>query len=173
MYNEESKPIRGINVPLTPLDIYNKEFKRSVRGYSEDEVNEFLDEIVRDYEALIRENEEVKKNSAGMSDRLEEYRKLEVTLQNTLVVAQSTAEEVKAAARKEADLIIREAEGKAEEMINRAQARVREIMQEFERLQRETEQFRARVRSLLESQIALFLDDRAMRPDRVLTRSED
>ncbi len=173
MYNEESKPVRGISVPLTPLDIYNKEFKRSVRGYSEDEVNEFLDEIVRDYEALIRENDELKKNSAGMSDRLEEYRKLEVTLQNTLVVAQSTAEEVKTAARKEADLIIREAEGKAEEMVNRAQARVREVMQEYERLQRETEQFRARVRSLLESQIALFLDDRAMKPDRVLTRSQD
>jgi len=160
-------------VPLTPLDIYNKEFKRSVRGYSEDEVNEFLDEVVRDYEALIRENDELKQNTSGMSDRLEEYRKLEVTLQNTLVVAQSTAEEVKLAARKEADLVIREAEGKAQEMIHRAEARVRETMQEFERLQRETDQFRARVRSLLESQIALFLDDRVMRPDRQLTRAED
>lgn len=160
-------------MPLTPLDIYNKEFKRSVRGYSEDEVNEFLDEVVRDYESLIRENDELKQSTAGMSDRLEEYRKLEVTLQNTLVVAQSTAEEVKAASRKEADLIIREAESKAQDMIRRAEVRVREIMQEFERLQRETEQFRARVRSLLESQIALFLDDRAMKPDRALNRGDD
>ncbi len=160
-------------MPLTPLDIYNKEFKRSVRGYSEDEVNEFLDEVVRDYESLIRENDELKQSTAGMSDRLEEYRKLEVTLQNTLVVAQSTAEEVKAASRKEADLIIREAESKAQDMIHRAEIRVREIMQEFERLQRETEQFRARVRSLLESQIALFLDDRAMKPDRALNRGDD
>ncbi|MCL5066721.1 MAG: DivIVA domain-containing protein [Firmicutes bacterium] len=160
-------------MPLTPLDIYNKEFKRSVRGYSEDEVNEFLDEVVRDYEALIRENDELKQNTAGMTERLEEYRKLEVTLQNTLVVAQSTAEEVKLAARKEADLVIREAEGKAQEMIHRAETRVREIMQEFERLQRETDQFRARVRSLLESQIALFLDDRAMKPDRQLGRADD
>ena len=163
----------GYEVPLTPLDIYNKEFKRSVRGYSEDEVNEFLDEIVRDYEALIRENDELKQSTAGMTDRLEEYRKLEVTLQNTLVVAQSTAEEVKVAARKEADLIIREADAKAEEMVHRAESRVREIMQEFERLQRETDQFRARVRSLLESQIALFLDDRAMKPDRMLSRADD
>jgi len=163
----------GYSVPLTPLDIYNKEFKRSVRGYSEDEVNEFLDEVVRDYEALIRENDELKQNTAGMTERLEEYRKLEVTLQNTLVVAQSTAEEVKLAARKEADLVIREAEGKAQEMIHRAETRVREIMQEFERLQRETDQFRARVRSLLESQIALFLDDRAMKPDRQLSRADD
>ncbi len=160
-------------MPLTPLDIYNKEFKRSVRGYSEDEVNEFLDEVVRDYEALIRENDELKQSTSGMSDRLEEYRKLEVTLQNTLVVAQSTAEEVKTAARKEADLIIREAEGKAQEMVHRAETRVREIMQEYERLQRETDQFRARVRSLLESQIALFLDDRAMKPERILGRNED
>lgn len=160
-------------MPLTPLDIYNKEFKRSVRGYSEDEVNEFLDEIVRDYEALIRENDELKQSTAGMADRLEEYRKIEATLQSTLLVAQSTAEEVKTAARKEADLIIREAEAKAEDMVQRAQARVREIMQDYERLQRETEQFRARVRSLLESQIALFLDDRAMKPERALGRSEE
>ena len=160
-------------MPLTVLDIANKEFKTSLRGYNQDEVDEFLDEVMRDYEALMRENDELRQNTSGMGEKLEQYRTLEHTLQNTLVVAQSTAEEVKAAARKEADLIIREAEGKAEEMVNRAQARVREVMQEYERLQRETEQFRARVRSLLESQIALFLDDRAMRPDRVLTRSED
>lgn len=42
-------------VPLTPLDIHNKEFSRGFRGYDEDEVNEFLDQIIKDYEMLIRE----------------------------------------------------------------------------------------------------------------------
>lgn len=145
-------------MPLTPLDIVNKEFKKTLRGYSEDEVNEFLDEVVRDYEAIIRENDELKENTLGMTERLEQYRKLEATLQNTLVVAQSTADEVKAAARKEAELAIREAEAKAEDIVRQAENRVRESYQELERLRRESEQFKARIRSLLEAQLAMLTE---------------
>lgn len=143
-------------MPLTPLDIVNKEFKHGFRGYSEDDVNEFLDEIVRDFEALIRENDELKENTSGMTERLEQYRKLEATLQSTLVVAQQTAEEVKVAARKEAELIIREAESKAQQIVLQAEDRSKATVQEFERIKRESEQFKARVKSLLESQLSLL-----------------
>jgi cell division initiation protein len=143
-------------MPLTPLDIVNKEFKHGFRGYSEDEVNEFLDEIVRDYEALIRENDELKENTSGMTERLEQYRKLEATLQNTLVVAQQTAEEVKMAARKEAELIVREAESKAQEIINQAEERSRNAIRELDQLRRETEKYRVQVKSLLESQLSIL-----------------
>lgn len=143
-------------MPLTPLDIVNKEFKHGFRGYSEDEVNEFLDEIVRDFEALIRENDELKENTSGMTERLEQYRKLEATLQSTLVVAQQTAEEVKVAARKEAELIVREAESKAQQVILQAEDKSKAALQEFDRLRRESDQFKARVRSLLDSQLALL-----------------
>ncbi len=145
-------------MPLTPLDIVNKEFKHGFRGYSEDDVNEFLDEIVRDFEALIRENDELKENTSGMTERLEQYRKLEATLQSTLVVAQQTAEEVKVAARKEAELIIREAESKAQQIVLQAEDKSKATIQEFERLKRESEQFRARVKSLLESQLSLLAE---------------
>ncbi len=143
-------------MPLTPLDIVNKEFKHGFRGYSEDEVNEFLDEIVRDFEALIRENDELKENTSGMTERLEQYRKLESTLQSTLVVAQQTAEEVKVAARKEAELIVREAESKAQQIILQAEDKMKATLQEFERIRRDSDQFKARVRSLLESQLAML-----------------
>ncbi|PSR29998.1 cell division initiation protein [Sulfobacillus thermosulfidooxidans DSM 9293] len=145
-------------MPLTPLDIVNKEFKHGFRGYNEDDVNEFLDEIVRDYEALIRENDELKENTSGMTERLEQYRKLEATLQNTLVIAQQTAEEVKAAARKEAELIVREAEAKAEEIIRNAEARVREAENQLSQLRYETEKFRAQIKSLLEAQLRLVTE---------------
>ena len=145
-------------MPLTPLDIVNKEFKHGFRGYSEDDVNEFLDEIVRDFEALIRENDELKENTSGMTERLEQYRKLEATLQSTLGVAQQTAEEVKVAARKEAELIIREAESKAQQIVLQAEDKSKATIQEFERLKRESEQFRARVKSLLESQLSLLAE---------------
>ncbi|OLZ09788.1 DivIVA domain-containing protein [Sulfobacillus thermosulfidooxidans] len=145
-------------MPLTPLDIVNKEFKHGFRGYNEDDVNEFLDEIVRDYEALIRENDELKENTSGMTERLEQYRKLEATLQNTLVIAQQTAEEVKAAARKEAELIVREAEAKAEEIIRNAEARVREAENQLSQLRYETEKFRVQIKSLLEAQLRLVTE---------------
>ncbi len=142
-------------MPLTPLDIVNKEFKHGFRGYNEDDVNEFLDEVVRDYEALIKENDELKENTSGMTERLEQYRKLEATLQNTLVVAQQTAEEVKVAARKEAELIVREAEAKAEEIVRKAESRARDTETQLTQLRYETEKFRAQVKSLLESQLRL------------------
>ncbi|MDA8194792.1 MAG: DivIVA domain-containing protein [Thermaerobacter sp.] len=143
-------------MPLTPLDIVNKEFKHSFRGYNEDEVNEFLDELVRDYEALIRENDELKENTSGMTERLDQYRKLETTLQNTLLVAQSTAEEVKNAARKEAELIVREAEGTAQEITARAHDQVQQAHLELERVRREAIQYKARIRSLLEAHLAML-----------------
>ncbi len=143
-------------MPLTPLDIVNKEFKHGFRGYNEDDVNEFLDEVVRDYEALIRENDELKENTSGMTERLEQYRKLEATLQSTLIIAQQTSEEVKQAARKEADLIVREAEGKADEIVRRAEGRARDAENQLAQMRYETEKYRAQVRSLLESQLHLL-----------------
>lgn len=146
-------------MPLTVLDIANKEFKTSLRGYNQDEVDEFLDEVMRDYEALMRENDELRQNTSGMGEKLEQYRTLEQTLQNTLVVAQGTAEEMKAAARKEAELVVREAEARARELIQKAETDVQRQQADLERLKRESDQFRARVRSLLESQLTLLKED--------------
>lgn len=143
-------------MPLTVLDIANKEFKTSIRGYNQDEVDEFLDEVMRNYEALIRENDELRQNTSGMGEKLEQYRQLEQTLQNTLVVAQGTADEMKQAARKEAELVVREAEARARELIQKAEEHVQRQHQDLERIRRETDQFRARVKSLLESQLALL-----------------
>ncbi|MBX6377793.1 MAG: DivIVA domain-containing protein, partial [Clostridia bacterium] len=77
-------------------------------------------------------------------------------LRSTLLVAQETAEEVKASARKEAELIVREAQEEARRRVELAEARVRELREDLKRLHREVEAFRARVRSLLQSQLALL-----------------
>lgn len=151
-------------MPLTVLDIANKEFKNSIRGYNQDEVDEFLDEVMRDYEAVVRENDELRQNTSGMGEKLEQYRAIEQTLQSTLVVAQTTAEEMRQAARKEAELVVREAETRARELIKKAQTDVEQQYRELDRLRRETEQFRARVRSLLESQLALLSHEELASP---------
>jgi cell division initiation protein len=143
---------------LTPLDIHNQEFRRVLRGYSEDEVDDFLDRVVADFEALLKENAQLKDEVEALRARVEQYRQLESTLHGALIVAQETAEEVKQNARKEAQLIVREAEEEAARRLAGSEARVRETQERLAQLQREAIAFRAQLRSQLESQLRLLAD---------------
>ena len=98
---------------LTPLDIQNKEFRRRLRGYCENEVDEFLDQILEDYEMLYRQNASLKDEVSRLKEETDRYQNLEETLRNTLVLAQKAADETRANAQKEADLIRAEAQAKA------------------------------------------------------------
>ncbi len=144
---------------LTPLDIHNKEFKRGFRGYSEVEVDSFLDEVVRDFETLLKDNAGLREQVQALSARLDHYRQLENTLQNTLIVAQETAEEVKASARKEAELIVREAQLEADRMVRLASERVQKLNEVSDNLRRQLQLFRAKMRTMLEAQMELLEAD--------------
>ncbi|MCY0881466.1 MAG: DivIVA domain-containing protein, partial [Firmicutes bacterium] len=84
-------------------------------------------------------------------------------LQNTLVVAQQTADEVKSSARKEAELIVREAQAKADEILRQADAKVRATEEQLAGLRRDTDRFRAQVKSLLESQMMMLNEETAFK----------
>lgn len=140
---------------LTPLDIHNKEFNRSFRGYREEEVDVFLDEVVREFESLLKENAALRERLETMSSTVEQYRELEDTLHNTLIIAQETAEEVKNSARKEAELIVREAEQEAEEARRRARSHLKELSDTYEEIKKQIRLFRARLKSELAGQLEL------------------
>jgi cell division initiation protein len=106
---------------LTPLDIQNKEFRRAIRGYSEQEVDEFLDEIVREFEGLIRDGAGLKDQLARLEQRLAQYTDIEELLKRTLISAEEAAGDLRAAAQKEADLIVREAREQARREIDASQ----------------------------------------------------
>ena len=72
---------------LTPMDINNKEFKRGLRGYNAEEVDEFLDEVVENYEEMYKENSNLKEKLANLNEKIEYYSKIETTIQNTLLLA--------------------------------------------------------------------------------------
>lgn len=141
---------------LTPLEIHNKEFKKGFRGYNEEEVDEFLDKIVKDYEKLYRDNIELKETIERISSKLEHYQHMEETLHSTLVIAQETAEEVKLNAKKEMELMTKEAEIRAEKMVEDAMSRVRKMTTEYEELQRQQQVFRARFRTMLHAQLEML-----------------
>ncbi len=146
-------------MPLTPLDIHNKEFSKALRGYAEDEVNEFLDRIVKDYEVLIKENMSFKQKVQDLNEKLEHYTKIEETLHNAIIVAQQTAQEVKETAAGEAELIRKEAERESRRIIEEGQAKSRKFQREIEELVKQAHVFRSRFRSLLEAQLEIVNSD--------------
>lgn len=97
-------------MPLSPLDIHNKEFTRGFRGYAEDEVNEFLVQIIKDYEIILREKKELEEKLKIMTEQMSHYDSLRDTLEKSIMVAQEAAEDVKRNSQKEAKLIMKEAE---------------------------------------------------------------
>ncbi|NLM46922.1 MAG: DivIVA domain-containing protein [Firmicutes bacterium] len=141
-------------MPLTPIDIQNKEFSRSIRGLSPSEVDEFLNRVAKDYEDLIKDNIAAKEEIARLKEKLNHYHKLEETLHNAIVVAQETAEEVKRNATKEAELIRREAEKDAARIIEDARYKASRILTEHEELYKQAQIYKMRFRSLVEAQLA-------------------
>jgi cell division initiation protein len=123
---------------LTPLEIHKKEFRRAFRGYSEEEVDAFLDRVVQDYERLYRENQELQERLQKTEGSIAQYRELEEVIKNTLVMAQKNAQELEANAAREAELIVREARTQAETILRDAQSRAERLVREAEEQARNT-----------------------------------
>lgn len=97
---------------ITGIEIRNQQFKKKVRGYDEDEVKNFLMRVALDYENLYSENAQLRENIQRVQYELEKYRKMEETMNNSLILAQQTAEQLKAGARREANAYMEEAKQK-------------------------------------------------------------
>lgn len=153
---------------ITPLDIENKKFsKQMMNGYNVDEVDDFLDQIMKDYEINYKELTAMKTKVDELNNALNHYKTIESTLQNTLVMAQSTAEEVKSVAKQQADQIISEAQKEAETIIRNTKDSAAKALAEIEQQTRIKEQqysdvkkqfdiYKAKMESLLISQSELI-----------------
>ncbi|AIF66299.1 DivIVA domain-containing protein [Terribacillus saccharophilus] len=146
-------------MPLTPLDIHNKEFARGFRGYDEDDVNDFLDRVIKDYEIIIREKKDLEERMQQLEERLGHFNNIETTLNKSILVAQETAEEVKGNAMKESKLIIKEAEKNADRIINESLTKSRQIALEVEDLKKQAKVFRTRLKMLVEAQLEMIETD--------------
>lgn len=141
---------------LTPIDIHNKEFKRSFRGYNEDEIDDFLDRVGNDYEKLYRENRQFQENIDRLEKELARFQRLETTLHETLVVAQKTAEEVKLNAQREKENIITAAQLEAEKMVSSAASQVKEITAQYRELEQRKQTFSTKLRNILVTELELL-----------------
>ena len=141
---------------LTPMDINNKEFKRGLRGYNAEEVDEFLDEVVENYEEMYKENSNLKEKLANLNEKIEYYSKIETTIQNTLLLAQNAAEQAKSSAKKEAELMVKNANETAQKILDKAHNDVIQINDEYEKVKQEFIKFRAKYRNFMNTQMETF-----------------
>ncbi|MBD9902352.1 DivIVA domain-containing protein [Enterococcus faecium] len=160
---------------LTPLDIQNKTFPTRMRGYNQDEVDDFLDLVVRDYEELTQRNRELEKAVKHSEEKLEYFNELKDALNQSIIVAQDTADKVKTSASKESEVIVTSAQNKADELVANAEKRAhqlttdaeekarkiltdatekaRQLATETEDLKKKTRVFHQRISLMLESQL--------------------
>ncbi len=141
---------------VTSMDIINKEFKKSMRGYSVDEVDEFLEKIAEDYEVVYKENTILKEKLDVFQDKLDHYSKIESTIQSTLLLAQNAADQAKQSAQTEAELIVKNANESAKKILDKAHSDVLNISDEFDKTKQEFAKFRSKFRNFIVSQMEMF-----------------
>ena len=144
---------------ITPLDIENKKFaKQMMNGYSVEEVDDFLDELTVDYSKNYKELSELRAKVEELSNSLVQYKSIEGTLQNTLVMAQTTAEDVKNVAKKQADQIIEDAKMNAQKALDSIEQETIMKQKELDDIKKQFDIYKAKMESLLISQLELLKD---------------
>lgn len=142
---------------ITPLDIENKKFsKQMMNGYSVEEVDDFLDDLTEDYSKNYKETTELRAKIEELTQNLEHYKTIEETLQSTLLMAQSTAEDVKSVAQQQADQIIKEAKGLAQKKASDMDNEIVAKRKELEDVKKQFDIYKAKMESLLISQLELL-----------------
>ena len=153
-------------MPITSLEIKDKTFSTRFRGFDPEEVDEFLDIVVRDYEDLVRSNHDKDLHIKSLEDRLSYFDEMKDSLSQSVLIAQDTAERVKQAAAERSNNIIHQAEQDAQRLLEEAKYKANEILRhatdnakkvavETEELKNKSRVFHQRLKSTIESQLAI------------------
>lgn len=138
---------------LRPIDIQNKEFAKKIKGYSCDEVDDFLDIIIQDYELLVKENQTLKDRLALMTQTVDHYKSLEGTLESSINVAKQSAEDIRNNANVEAQTIISKAKLDAARLAKQIDEEHIRKHQEMLGVKSEVEAYKSRVKTFCENMI--------------------
>ena len=153
---------------ITPLDIENKKFnKQMMNGYNVEEVDDFLDQLVEDYGKNYKDLATMTSKVEELTNSLNHYKNIETTLQNTLLMAQTTAEEVKNVAKQQSEQIINEAKKQADDMLkiskedsrktlNNLEEQIKKKEKELDDMKKQFDIYKAKMESLLLSQLELI-----------------
>ena len=142
---------------ITPMDIENKRFSRKmVNGYSVEEVDDFLDELTVDYTKNYKEVTELRTKVTELEQNMAKYKKIEETIQNTLLMAQTTAEEAKKVAHQQAEQIVNEAKSLAQKQVDDLENEIKIKRSELENIKKQFDVYKAKMESLLIAQLEIL-----------------
>jgi len=141
---------------LTPIDIRKWEFKKGMRGFDKYEVQAFLELAAEEFEKLQQDRREFEQKSKRLEKEIEEYRRVEKSLQDTLVSAKETTDRSMENSRKEAELIVGDAELHADKILESARKKASKIEDEITRLTVLRDSFAVKLKSILSSQVELL-----------------
>lgn len=144
---------------LTPLEIQKQTFSRSLKGYNPDDVRAYLHLIAEEIERLLRDVDRLSRENAMLREDLDDHSQREQILKDTLLSAQKVSEEVRANARKEAEMIVKDAELLSERLVNQAMTRVADLEKAIQDLKIERTAARNKLQSTINTvQQLLVLD---------------
>lgn len=158
---------------MTPMDIEQQEFGKSFRGYNEEEVDDFLDKIVKEYEEIIKENIKLKEEIERMKDRLGEFSEIEETLRSALLNAQKSAEEMKGRVESESKAVVEKAEREAEIIKQKAYQKDDEVKNEINNLRRYKFIFKERFRSMLNLYLKMLENEKFEEKENYANNEDD
>ena len=118
---------------LTPLDIHKKEFRRAFRGYNEEEVDMFLDQLAKDYEELYTANLELQEQVHKHENGIARYKELEDVIKETLIMAQKNADDLRSNTEKETQVLLHEARVNSERKIDEGRKQSDQMLWEAEK----------------------------------------
>jgi cell division initiation protein len=162
---------------MTPLEIQKREFSRRWKGLDTVEVQTFLTDVAEDMEMLARENADLETRLRSLEQENDEHRERERILKQTLLSAQQASEDIRNAARHEAELVVREAHDSSEKLTHSALQRAAEIEKAIHELKIQRANFRLQLQKSIElfHQVLEFdrEEDEKDRPLSYMTRRAD
>lgn len=138
---------------LTPLDIQTKTFKKALNGYDKNDVDSYIELIVADYEKIYKTSIESADKINALTKLTDSYKAMEETMKNSIIVAQTTAEEVSKNAREKAEITIAEANIKAKAIIEEAENNIKQLNSKLAELKTSMELYKSQAVSMLNAQI--------------------
>ena len=139
-----------MRISISPLEIRKRQFARRFRGFDRAEVSQFLEALAEDLEEVFRNLDELERENARLKGENDRHRETESTLKQTLVMAQKSAEGVRAGAEKDADRVVAEAESRAERLLHQTMDRAAEVETKIRELRMERKNFHVKLQGMID-----------------------
>ncbi|HEV2720923.1 MAG TPA: DivIVA domain-containing protein [Thermoanaerobaculia bacterium] len=144
---------------LTPLEIQKQTFSRAIKGYNVDEVRAYLHLVAEEIERLVKDIDRLMRDNGMLREELDDHNQRERILKDTLLSAQKVSEDVRANARKEAELIVKDAELLSDRLVAQAQSRVADLERAIQELKMERRAARNKLQTMLDTTQQLLMLD--------------